>query len=470
MKRRLIVPAIIFAVVWGLTTHGKLSVTGDEPHYLLIAQSLIADRDLDLRNNYENDDARRFGAPGLQPELHARAARDGRLMPAHDIGLPVLLIPAYAAATTLAAHVPPAQIARLRMTRGLFAYSLISLAIVFVFCVSAAVTCAALRAKGISRLAAALLVVSVWLTAPVLSNAFLVFPEAIAIAVTSWSVYASSHKRAEWTASDWLLVIALGCLPWAHRKYVFYAFALLGTLGWVRRGAGLDRSVVARGVLLFAIPQIALGMWTYHLWGNVAGPLAPGRLPFSWSGFGHGVIGTLGDRENGLFWWAPAYAMLPAAWCLGNRQDRVWAVALAALFLPGAAHDQWWGGFSPAGRFLVPAAPIVCLMCARPLVRSLRFRAICIALLLPQFAIAGYGWQRPRLLWPRGDAENRILEALAPRLDAWAPSLRLMTEQAWRHAIELLAIVAAANIVAVLVSQREIAVSDPGPVSPDRRR
>jgi hypothetical protein len=109
-------------------------------------------------------------------------------------------------------------------------------------------------------------------------------------------------------------------------------------------------------------------------------------------------------------------------------------------------------------------------MCARPLVRSLRFRAICIALLLPQFAIAGYGWQRPRLLWPRGDAENRILEALAPKLDAWAPSLRLMTEHAWRHAIELLAIVAAANIVAVLVSQREIAVSDPGPVSPDRRR
>jgi len=227
---------------------------------------------------------------------------------------------------------------------------------------------------------------------------------------------------------------------------------------------------VIRASALYAVPQIALALWTYHHWGNLAGPLAIDRLPFSWSALGHGLVGTFTDRENGLLWWAPAYALVPAAWWLGEKDNRIWAVPIVALLLPGAAHDQWWGGFSPAARFLVPAAPIICVICAPALVRCTRFRAISIALLLPQFAIAGYGWQRPRLLWPRGDAENRILEALAPRLDAWAPSLRMMTEHAWGRAAELLVIVAVANLIAVLLSQREIAVPDDGAVSPRRRR
>lgn len=470
MNRRLAVPGIIFLVVWGLTTHGKYSLSGDEPHYLMVAQSVLADGDIDLQNNYENGDGRLFGSPDLDPELHARFARDGRFRSVHDIGLPLVLVPAYAAATRVAAMMPAAQLARFRMTPGLFAYSLVSMTILFVFCVAAALTCEALRERGISRLAASLLVASLWLTAPVLSNAFLVFPEALAIAVTSWTVYASSRKRAGCSASDWLLVLALGCLPWAHRKYAFYGFTLFAAFAWLRRDAGVNRSVLSRSVVLYAVPQIALAVWTYHYWGNLAGPLALDRLPFSWNAFGHGVIGTFVDRENGLLWWAPAYAMVPAAWWLGERSNRVWAIPVAALLLPGAAHDIWWGGFSPAVRFLVPAAPIVCLICAPALVRSTRLRAISVALLLPQFAIAGYGWQRPRLLWPRGDAENRILAALAPRLDAWAPSLRWMTEYAWTRAIELLVIVAVVNLIAILVSQREIAVSDGGPVSPDRRR
>jgi len=44
--------AIIFLFVWSLTTHGKYSASGDEPHYLMITQSLAADGDLDVANNY----------------------------------------------------------------------------------------------------------------------------------------------------------------------------------------------------------------------------------------------------------------------------------------------------------------------------------------------------------------------------------------------------------------------------------
>ncbi|PYR29786.1 MAG: hypothetical protein DMF92_10715, partial [Acidobacteria bacterium] len=67
----------MFLVVWGLTTHGKYSASGDEPHYLLVSISLAADRDLDLENNYAANDGRLIGHDQLTAGPHARRARDG---------------------------------------------------------------------------------------------------------------------------------------------------------------------------------------------------------------------------------------------------------------------------------------------------------------------------------------------------------------------------------------------------------
>src|SRR5689334_7446343 len=121
------VAAVCFLFTWTLTTHGKYSASGDEPHYLMITQSIVADHDIELANNYAHNDGRLFGHDGLAAGLHALPSRMGRMRPIHDIGLSVALIPAYVAAT-LAARVPTdAQLARFRMTRGLFAYSLIGL-------------------------------------------------------------------------------------------------------------------------------------------------------------------------------------------------------------------------------------------------------------------------------------------------------------------------------------------------------
>ena len=469
MTSRVALAATVFLVVWGLTTHGKHSVSGDEPHYLIVAHSLLTDGDLDLRNNYRDNDGRFFGADGLQPELHARPARDGRLLPAHDIGLPILLLPAYAIALQVSARVPAASLARFRMTPGLFAYGIVSLAIALLFAVSAAATVSALGERGLPSTASSLIVLSVWLTAPVLSNAFLVFPEAVALAVTTWTVVACTREM-RWRLSDSMLLLALGALPWVHRKYAVYALALLAVFVWTRREQMQDRARTIGAAAVYAIPQLALAVWTYHHWGNLAGPIALDRLPFSREALAHGLFGTFLDRENGLLLWAPAYALVPAAWALSGKRDAAWLLPVIALLVPGAAHDQWWGGFAPAVRFLVPLAPIVCLVCAPGLVRSTRLRAIAIALLVPQLIIAAYGWQHPRLLWPEGHGVNRVLAVLAPWLNAWAPSLRLMTAHVWTRTAELVALVALLNVVAFSVAQREIAVPADGPVSPTRRR
>src|SRR5204862_4243008 len=92
------IAAFVFIAIWGLTTNGKYSASGDEPHYLLVSLSLAADRDLDLENNYAANDGRLIGHDQLTAGPHARRARDGRLLSTHDIGLPILLTPVYAIA------------------------------------------------------------------------------------------------------------------------------------------------------------------------------------------------------------------------------------------------------------------------------------------------------------------------------------------------------------------------------------
>ena len=129
------VPVVVFLVIWGLTTHGKFSLTGDEPHYLVMAESLRADGDLDLGNNY---------APSASPlapepvaiEQHARLDRRGRLRSVHDPGVAMLLLPVYAVAVQVAGAVPAAALASVRMTPGLFIYAIVSLAQLALACLA----------------------------------------------------------------------------------------------------------------------------------------------------------------------------------------------------------------------------------------------------------------------------------------------------------------------------------------------
>src|SRR5262245_59974283 len=86
------VPVFIFLNVWGMTTRGRVSVSGDEPHYLMVAESLWSDHDLDLRNNYDQHDGRWFAVPALTPGGHNRSTPSGALWAVHDIGVPVVLL------------------------------------------------------------------------------------------------------------------------------------------------------------------------------------------------------------------------------------------------------------------------------------------------------------------------------------------------------------------------------------------
>ena len=70
---------------------------GDEPHYLVITQSLLADGDLRIENNHRRGDYRAYTALELKPDFLKRGV-DGQIYSIHAPGVSVLVLPAFALA------------------------------------------------------------------------------------------------------------------------------------------------------------------------------------------------------------------------------------------------------------------------------------------------------------------------------------------------------------------------------------
>lgn len=68
--------------------------TGDEPHYLVISQTILLYHSLDVTKDYAHNDYKAFYEGPLGPFQHTSLNRWGQILPLHSIGAPVLwLIP-----------------------------------------------------------------------------------------------------------------------------------------------------------------------------------------------------------------------------------------------------------------------------------------------------------------------------------------------------------------------------------------
>src|SRR5688572_20697636 len=77
---------VVGGSLWAFTQVRNVVPTGDEPHYLVAAQSLLADRDLRVENNYVSGDYLAYFAGRLQPHFLQRAA-SGEIYSIHSPGV-----------------------------------------------------------------------------------------------------------------------------------------------------------------------------------------------------------------------------------------------------------------------------------------------------------------------------------------------------------------------------------------------
>jgi hypothetical protein len=411
--RLLLGAAWAFLVVVGLTYTLRLRVSGDEPHYLLMAQSLWREHDLDLRDNHAREDWREY-TPGPIVPHYAAPRADGRPFPAHSPGLPLLLAPLYAlggrslcvVALTLAA-----ALLSLEMWR------------------------AGRRITGDDE--AALLAWALALVPPVAFYSFEIYtevPAALALAVALRLLLTGPGLGMGGAAAAALLASAL---PWLHLKMLPVALALAVVALFRLRGRA--RTGFFGVAVIMAVAFLAY----YRAIFGVASPLAIyGGVPRDADGSPlRALVGLALDRSFGLLPYAPVFLIALAA--VGQLvRRRAWECLLvgAAVLGPVLPWRMWWGGQCPPARFLVPLVPVLALALAARLALSrtglARWRWP-LALLGMAATIGMTVRPAALLLLNRGDRPTRLWAALSGErpIATYLPSLVAATPDEWRVAL-----------------------------------
>jgi hypothetical protein len=409
---------------WRLTSTTQFP-TGDEPHYLVIAQSLWRDGDLKIENNHARGDYREYFPGSLAPHYLTRG-RDGEIYSIHPIGMPVLMAPIYAAG----------------------GYPLV----VFFFVLMAATAATLMwraHAAWLGNVRAATFGWAAIVTStPFLLNTLTIYPEipaALCVAI-AFTVARRAPAPAPATGRDWRWLaagVAVAALPWLSTKYAPMSAALvmilLGRLwaGWTPWPALSPAAGAWRASALVALPYaLSLAGWFAFFqayWGAPwpSGPYGtmtqttPSNLVF-------GAPGLFFDQEYGLLPYAPVLVLaLPGLWRMLRRHgdERRLAVetflVLGALLATVGAFRIWWGGTAVVGRpmvsgLLLLALPIAVQFASAPAGSARRAAQHLLlwfgAAITLTLVVAEDGW----LLGNQRDGTSSLLMWLSPRWELWS--------------------------------------------------
>jgi hypothetical protein len=356
------VSAVMLAIFLATSAAGGLAATkltatglfpsGDEPHYLVITQSLLRDGDLKIQNNHQRGDYREYYPADLAPHYLTRGS-DREIYSIHPIGISVLLVPIYALAGYHGVLV------------ALIAMGALAVAIAWRWAL------ASLNAPGATTFAWA----AIALTAPYLLNTFTVYPEiAAGLAVIVAFVLTQPRDLETRGLGPWIASgLAIASLPWLSTKYAPMSAALLLVVIYrlgKREPASLLRNSKAWAVVaIYAISLIGWFAFFYVIWGKPL-PMAPygSMTQTSPLNVRAGGPGLLFDQEYGLLALAPVYVLAGTGlwhmWQAGaalRRQAIEITVIFLALLATVGAFGIWWGGASAPSRPIASGLPLLLL-------------------------------------------------------------------------------------------------------------
>ena len=416
VNRRLLF-ILTFLFIWTLTTHSKTSGDGDEPHYMMIAHSLIFDRDLDLSNNYADKSI--VISDGNLEERHGMPGRGGRFYPTHDPGMPLLFAPYYGAAYLLSARLaeglPEGLLRASKLNRWGLLRAFMSMAMIGLsglLAVQIFDLCLHFTGKKELSFYWALLTVC---SPPILSFSYLFFTELLSalLAVYSYrklTLDDSPEPRRFAAAGFWT-----SFLFFIHVKNIGIVIALaVIALYRLRSAKDAARSawawLAAFGLVLALRTAVNYGMWGTLLSAPQTHAAFNGWSV--WSQMVCRVFGLLLDQEAGLFVYGPMYVLaLPAFYVLWRSSKARFAELLLPFALtyglivsfPLWTWHGWTGFWSPACRYLVPAVPFLSLAAVFLLKDLARAPLALKSLLGLQVLLDFFFWQFPKLLWNDGD-------------------------------------------------------------------
>ncbi|MGI8423302.1 MAG: hypothetical protein ACR2NO_04210 [Chloroflexota bacterium] len=414
-----------FQAQWAFGVRPIFSITGDEPHYLTIATSLVSDRDLDVLDDYRDKEYFPFypfhlGDGRDMEDMHAIYGRGGHVYSKHGVGLPLMLAPAmklggYGAATL----VMIALAATLSAQIWLLARDVLSAG-----------------KGGLARLDWAIWLtwVAVALSPPIVLYAPLFYPEVAGAVLTVWAVRGALRFIREGSVRALsALGLACGLLPWLHLRYtpitLVVGLTALFTVLWRWRREGVRAAHLAALAGPPGLLGTALLVLTWRLFGGVPPVDEYGAVSFA--RLAVGIPGLVFDRQFGLLPYAPAFALVPPG--LVALWRRLGAIGALMVLLPLAAYagfvasfSYWYGAFSPPARMLVPVIPLLAAPLAAALARWPAIPWACAGSLAATAAILKLLVDVPSLRYNQPTGASAALEYLSKQwgrdVTTWLPS------------------------------------------------
>jgi hypothetical protein len=295
-----------YAATIGLHAFGASQYGGDEPHYLLTAESIVSDHDVDLRDEYAARAYRDWYPYVL--ERHGRLT-NGQANEPHGIGFALLIAPFYALGGPAAVQLLMAAIAALAFMLG-----------------------ALLARRVVPEPWASGAALACGLSPPALAYGTAVTPELTAAALLATAALlalgARERPRIRRVAGAGL---ALGVLPWLGLVFAIPGTVVaLALLRWLRRRArGFAMLVVVETIVFSGVMYVTIND---RLFGGFVPTTADvagrGLDDVGLAGYADRaprLVGLWIDRGYGVLRWAPVVALaFVGLWLLWrSRRDRL---------------------------------------------------------------------------------------------------------------------------------------------------
>ena len=412
-ERHIVAGLVVLAAL--VVSRGSHAINGDAAYHLAISHSLVHDRDLDLRNQYDPNGAYLFRL-AVEPGF-ADVGRGGRLYPREGIGFSIAMAPVFAAAEAVATRIPAPVLESVRWNVDRCARDLISFACAWLYAWVALLALRVARVVCGSDTQTDLPAILAFVTPPLLFVSILAFTEIPAAFLILWFVATQLNPARRISQSVWPLAL----LPWLHVRYVLVAMAGLAWMLSGERRRGGWRSVAP--VLALPIASCALlAASRWWMFGTVMPLLPPDdALRQATLSIG-GMLGVFLDRDFGLLWVAPFWVVALAGVARLRRTQPeyfrfAWSALIGLCLLTGLMGGE--GEANPPGRLVVPMLPPLVPLLAEGLSRVARlpwrwpaYASFAWALMLSIVLI-----DRPGRMWNQaGDGISRIPTASVRRL------------------------------------------------------
>jgi hypothetical protein len=354
--------------------------TGDEPFYLMTTTSLFKDGDINIANNYAQEDYFTFYSrkdfPRLKLGIYGREGRrgSGYIYPINLPGISVLMLPFY-------------WLSRFFSGRWLTFILKTSLSL------WASLLGLQLYLYARERWENERQSLGLWalysFSAPVLFYAIHLYPE-IPVALLAFFIFRKMTGRAPLSLFSLILCGALlGLLPWFGLKYTFFYWPLF----FISLYLLLKEHRAGARIAAFALPALTamalFYLFVHDLYGAFSpiavyeGVMAPGRAEaFKQTLLGIPLRARLDsfldyflDQRDGLLLYSPVYffALLGLVDLWRRRRRDFWCLLIIALpFLLNYALFTHRQGASPQGRVLAPLSWVGAIALGEFLVRNRR--------------------------------------------------------------------------------------------------